>query len=171
MKYDDLFFRGGFIGLLNKYGINVRKWAKEHLLILILMILIGLTLLYLIRTYYIEIETKWSLLLTALIGLAGGWLLSLNLFRHLGVNKNAFLREVFPMELTSNAIPTIVVIINKKMMWVYLFWIFVLLLVDFMYIYNDSNIYMFIFLCVSVQIGWFATNFLLVLYLCYKKIS
>ena len=169
MKHDDLFLRGGFIDLLNKYGVNVRKWANEHHLILILMILIGLIFLYLIRTYHIE--TKWSLLLTALVGLAGGWVLSLNLFRYLGVNKNAFLREIYPMELTSSAIPTIVAIINKKMIWIYLSWLCLLMLVNFIYIYSYSNIYLYILQYILIYIGWVTANVSLVLYLYYKKIS
>ena len=100
MKHDDLFLRGGFIDLLVKYGVNTRKWANGHHLILMVMILIGLIFLYLVRTYHIE--AKWRLLFTAIVGLAEGWILSLNLFRYLGGNKNAFLREIFPMELTSN---------------------------------------------------------------------
>lgn len=112
MKYDDLFFRGEFINLLIKYGVNPKKHATTYYLILMFMTLIGLILLYLVRTYHIE--TKWNLLLTAIIGLAQGWVLIWNLFRYLGENKNAFLKEIFPMELTSKAIPTIVFFINKK---------------------------------------------------------
>lgn len=70
MKYDDLFFRGEFINLLIKYGVDPKKWANTHHLILIPIILIGLLLLYLVRTYHVE--TKWNLLLTAIIGLAQG---------------------------------------------------------------------------------------------------
>ena len=169
MNYYDLFLRGGFVGLLVKYGVNVRKWAIGYHLILILMVFVGLVLLYLFHTYHVE--NKWRLLLTALAGLAGGWWLSLNLFRHLGVNKNAFLRKIYPMELTSSAIPTIVAIINKKMIWVYLFWLLLLGFVDSLYMRDYSSIYAYVFEYIFAYSFWISSSFLLVLYLCYKRIS
>ena len=171
MKYDDLFFRGEFINLLIKYGVDPKKWANTHHLILIPIILIGLLLLYLVRTYHVE--TKWNLLLTAIIGLAQGWVLIWNLFRYLGENKNAFLKEIFPMELTSKAIPTIVFFINKKMVWIYIFWFTGLVMVGFSWCmeFAYANIYIYVLNYIMFYVMWMAINFLFILYLYYKKIS
>ena len=171
MKYDDLFFRGEFINLLIKYGVDPKKWANTHHLILIPIILIGLLLLYLVRTYHVE--TKWNLLLTAIIGLAQGWVLIWNFFRYFGENKNAFLKEIFPMELTSKAIPTIVFFINKKMVWIYIFWFTGLVMVGFSWCmeFAYANIYIYVLNYIVIYAMWMAINFLFILYLYYKKIS
>ena len=171
MKYDDLFFRGEFINLLIKYGVDPKKWANTHHLILIPIILIGLLLLYLVRIYHVE--TKWNLLLTAIIGLAQGWVLIWNFFRYFGENKNAFLKEIFPMELTSKAIPTIVFFINKKMVWIYIFWFTGLVMVGFSWCmeFAYANIYIYVLNYIVIYAMWMAINFLFILYLYYKKIS
>ncbi len=170
MNYYELFLRGGFIGLLVKYEVNVRRWSCRHHLILILMVLLGFVSFHLFHTYHIE--TKWRLLITALVGLTGGWLLSLNLFRYLGVNRNAFLRKVYPMEFTSTVIPTIISILNKKeMMWFYFFWLIFLMIVEAVYTVGSSNIYVYIFQYVVIYSMWISENFFLVLYFYYKKIS
>ena len=167
MKYNDLFLRGGFINLLIKYKVDIRKYRLAQAFILILFMFTGIVLFFGFRTY--GMEKKWYLLLTLSNGLIGGWLLKLNLFHHLGENKNLFLREIFPMELTSSAIPTIVSIINRKMIWVYLFWFFSLISAYLSPLMDYPNIYMFILVLVCVCIGWIGSNFFLVLYAYYKK--
>lgn len=132
------------------------------------MIFLGLILLFAVRSSYMESELS-IVLLTILLGLGGGWFLSFNLFHHLGFNRNLFLQDMFPMELTFTTIPTIVSIINKNMRWIYFFWLTILIFVNYMYTYNYSNFYLFMLKYVLFVAMWVMMNFLIVLYCYYKK--
>ena len=168
MRYDDLFLRGGFINLLIKYDVRVKKFALRQIFILTLFIFVGFFIFFLARDCHVS--NKWNLLLTIFSGLAGGCLLSLDLSHHLGKNKNSFLREIFPMELTSAAIPTIVYFINKRMIWIYLFWLWFLIMSSLSHVINYPNVYMLILTHASIYYCWIMSNFFLIIYLFYKKI-